>query len=50
VEGLRTLLIGTSGGLWLEFGGLALAAVAGITASSLLRPRLARSPPRTAAP
>ena len=42
VEGLRTLLIGTSSGLWLDFGVLGLATVAGITASSLLLPRLAR--------
>jgi len=42
VEGLRTLLIGTSSNLWLDFGVLALATVAGITASSLLLPRLAR--------
>jgi len=42
VEGLRGLLIGTSTSLWLDFGVLALATVAGITASSLLLPRLAR--------
>ena len=42
VEGLRTLLIGTSSDLGLDFGVLALATVAGITASSLLLPRLAR--------
>jgi ABC-2 type transport system permease protein len=42
VEGLRGLLIGTSTNLWLDFGVLALATVAGITASSLLLPRLAR--------
>ena len=42
VEGLRTLLIGTSSNLGLDFGVLALATVAGITASSLLLPRLAR--------
>ncbi len=42
VEGLRGLLIGTSTNLWLDFGVLAVATVAGITASSLLLPRLAR--------
>jgi ABC-2 type transport system permease protein len=42
VEGLRGLLIGTSTNLWLDFGVLAFATVAGITASSLLLPRLAR--------
>jgi ABC-2 type transport system permease protein len=42
VEGLRALLVGTSTNLWLDFGVLAFATVAGITASSLLLPRLAR--------
>jgi ABC-2 type transport system permease protein len=42
VEGLRALLIGTSTDLWLDLGVLAVATVAGITASSLLLPRLAR--------
>jgi len=36
------MLIGISSGLWLDFGVLGLATVAGITASSLLLPRLAR--------
>ena len=35
-------LIGTGSNLWLDFGVLALATVAGITASSLVLPRLAR--------
>jgi len=42
VEGLRALLIGTSTDLWLDLGVLAAATVAGIAASSLLLPRLAR--------
>jgi ABC-2 type transport system permease protein len=42
VEALRALLIGTSTDLWLDLGVLAVATVAGITASSLLLPRLAR--------
>jgi ABC-2 type transport system permease protein len=42
VEALRSLLIGTSTDLWLDLGVLAVATVAGITAASLLLPRLAR--------
>jgi ABC-2 type transport system permease protein len=42
VEALRSLLIGTSTDIWLDLGVLAAATVAGITASSLLLPRLAR--------
>jgi len=42
VEALRALLIGTSTDIWLDLGVLAAATVAGITASSLLLPRLAR--------
>jgi len=42
VEALRSLLIGTSTNLWLDFGVLATATVAGITAASSLLPRLAR--------
>jgi ABC-2 type transport system permease protein len=42
VEALRALLIGTSTNIWLDLGVLAAATVAGITASSLLLPRLAR--------
>ena len=42
VEALRALLVGTSTILWLDFVVLAGATVAGITASSLLLPRLAR--------
>jgi ABC-2 type transport system permease protein len=42
VEALRALLVGTSTVLWLDFVVLAGATVAGITASSLLLPRLAR--------
>jgi ABC-2 type transport system permease protein len=42
VEALRALLIGTSTDIWLDLGVLAVATVAGITASSLLLPRLAR--------
>jgi ABC-2 type transport system permease protein len=42
VEALRSLLIGTSTDLWLDLGVLAVATIAGITASSLLLPRLAR--------
>jgi ABC-2 type transport system permease protein len=42
VEALRSLLIGTSTNLWLDLAVLAAATVAGITASSLLLPRLAR--------
>jgi ABC-2 type transport system permease protein len=42
VEALRSLLIGTSTDIWLDLGVLAVATVAGITASSLLLPRLAR--------
>ena len=42
VEGLRALLVGTSTNLWLDLGVLAVATVAGIAASSLLLPRLAR--------
>ena len=42
VEGLRALLIGTSTDIWLDLGVLAAATVAGIAASSLLLPRLAR--------
>jgi len=42
VEALRSLLVGTSTNLWLDFGVLSFATVAAITASSLLLPRLAR--------
>ncbi len=42
VEALRSLLIGTSTDIWLDLGVLAAATVAGIAASSLLLPRLAR--------
>ena len=42
VEALRSLLIGTSTDIWLDLGVLTAATVAGITASSLLLPRLAR--------
>ena len=42
VEALRALLVGTSTVLWLDFVVLAGATVAGITASSMLLPRLAR--------
>lgn len=42
VEALRALLIGTSTDIWLDLGVLAAATVAGIAASSLLLPRLAR--------
>jgi ABC-2 type transport system permease protein len=42
VEALRALLIGTSTDIWLDLGVLAAATVVGITASSLLLPRLAR--------
>jgi ABC-2 type transport system permease protein len=42
VEALRSLLIGTSTNLWLDFAVLATATLAGITASSSLLPRLAR--------
>jgi ABC-2 type transport system permease protein len=47
VEALRALLVGTSTILWLDFVVLAGATVAGITASSLLPPRLARLGTRT---
>jgi ABC-2 type transport system permease protein len=47
VEALRALLVGTSTILWLDFVVLAGATVAGITASSLLLPRLARLGTRT---
>ncbi len=42
VEALRSLLIGTSTDIWLDLGVLAVATVAGITAASMLLPRLAR--------
>jgi hypothetical protein len=42
VEALRSLLVGTSSNLWLDLLVLALATLAGITASALLLPRLAR--------
>jgi len=42
VEALRSLLIGTSTDIWLDLGVLAAATIAGITASSMLLPRLAR--------
>jgi ABC-2 type transport system permease protein len=42
VEALRSLLIGTSTEIWLDLGVLSTATIAGITASSLLLPRLAR--------
>jgi len=42
VEALRSLLVGTSTNLWLDLVVLVGATVAGITASSLLLPRLAR--------
>jgi ABC-2 type transport system permease protein len=42
VEALRSLLVGTTTNLWLDLAVLAGATVAGITASSLLLPRLAR--------
>jgi len=42
VEALRSLLVGTSATLWLDLIVLVGATVAGITASSLLLPRLAR--------
>ncbi|MBV9095920.1 MAG: ABC transporter permease [Streptosporangiaceae bacterium] len=42
VAALRSLLVGTSTNLWLDLAVLAAATVAGITASSLLLPRLAR--------
>jgi ABC-2 type transport system permease protein len=42
VEALRSLLVGTSTNLWQDLAVLAVATVAGITASSLLLPRLAR--------
>jgi ABC-2 type transport system permease protein len=42
VEALRSLLVGTSATLWLDLVVLVGATVAGITASSLLLPRLAR--------
>jgi ABC-2 type transport system permease protein len=42
VEALRSLLVGTSTNLWLDLIVLAGATVAGITASSMLLPRLAR--------
>jgi ABC-2 type transport system permease protein len=47
VEALRALLVGTSMILWLDFVVPAGATVAGITASSLLLPRLARLGTRT---
>jgi hypothetical protein len=43
-------LIGTSSSLWLDFGAMGLAMVAGISASSLLLARLARWPARAGAP
>jgi ABC-2 type transport system permease protein len=42
VEALRSLLVGTGTNLWLDFIVLAGATVAGITASALLLPRLAK--------
>jgi ABC-2 type transport system permease protein len=42
VEALRSLLVGTSSNLWLDLAVLVLATLAGITASALLLPRLAR--------
>lgn len=42
VDALRGLLIGTPANLWLDFGVLVVAAVAGITAASALLGRLAR--------
>ena len=42
VEALRSLLIGTGTDIWLDLGVLAVATVAGITAASMLLPRLAR--------
>jgi ABC-2 type transport system permease protein len=42
VEALRSLLVGTTTNLWLDLVVLVGATVAGITASSLLLPRLAR--------
>jgi ABC-2 type transport system permease protein len=42
VEALRALLVGTSTNLWLDLGVLGTATLAGITASSMLLPRLAR--------
>ena len=43
VEALRGLLIGTATTLWLDVVILVAATLAGITAASLLLPRLARS-------
>ncbi len=42
VDALRGLLIGTQAHIGLDFGVLAIATVAGVTASALLLPRLAR--------
>jgi hypothetical protein len=42
VEALRALLVGTSTNLWLDLGVLGAATLTGITASSMLLPRLAR--------
>jgi ABC-2 type transport system permease protein len=42
VEALRSLLVGTSTNLWLDLGVLGTATLAGITASAMLLPRLAR--------
>ncbi|HEY6790823.1 MAG TPA: hypothetical protein VI365_26295 [Trebonia sp.] len=41
MEALRGLLIGTSTTLWLDYTVLIVATLAGITAASLLLPRLA---------
>jgi len=42
VDGLRAMLIGTPSALWLDFGVLAAAVVAGSAAAALVLPRLAR--------
>ena len=42
VDALRSLLVGTSGNLWLDFGVLLLAVVIGVTVASSLIDRLAR--------
>jgi ABC-2 type transport system permease protein len=42
VRALRTLLLGLPGNLLLDFGVLVMAAVIGITAASVLLPRLVR--------
>jgi ABC-2 type transport system permease protein len=42
VNALRGLLIGTATNLWLDFGALGLAVTVGVTAATVVLPRLVR--------